>query len=84
VVRGSCGSQVGAFERKPAKIAEILAAWLGPEKAEFEAMAVRAKAIGEKWQDALFRIVRDLAAMVKEDPTPNSDARNTSLQLGAA
>jgi len=74
--------QVGAFERKPAKIAEILVAWLGPEKAEFDAMALRAKAIGEKWQDALFRIVRDLASMVQDDPNPNSIARNGAWRLG--
>ena len=72
---------MGAFERKPAKIAEVLASWLGPEKAEFDAMAVRAKVIGEKWQGALFRIVRDLASMVQEDPNPNSVARNSTWHL---
>ena len=30
-------------------------------------MAKRAKAIGSVWQNALFRIVEDLAALVKED-----------------
>lgn len=62
---------MGAFERKPEKIAEILASWLGPEKADFDAMAERAKAIGERWQNALFRIVEDLASMVNENPLPN-------------
>lgn len=61
---------MGAFERDPEKIADVLAAWLGPQKGEFEAMAVRAKAIGERWQNALFRIVEDLAGMVNENPLP--------------
>ena len=78
--------QVGAFERDPVKIAEVLAAWLGPRKAEFEAMAVRAKEIGERWQNALFRIVEDLAAMVKEDPLPllpHLESQRNSWELSA-
>lgn len=79
--------QVGAFERDPAKIAGILASWLGPEKAEFDAMAARAKAIGAQWQNALFRIVEDLAAMIKEERSPHATAehaRKHSWELGAA
>ena len=64
--------QVGAFERNPAKIADQLALWLGPDNAEFKAMAKRAKEIGKVWQDALFRIVEDLAAMVSEEPSLES------------
>lgn len=71
---------MGAFERGPEKIAEVLASWLGPERQEFEAMALRAKAIGKKWQNALFRIVEDLAAMVNEDTLPNSVAHSLESQ----
>lgn len=72
--------QVGAFERDPEKIAGVLADWLGPHREEFEAMALRAKAIGMKWQNALFRIVEDLAAMVSEEPSPNSIAGTLESQ----
>ena len=72
--------QVGAFERGPEKIAEVLASWLGPENEEFQAMALRAKAIGQKWQNALFRIVEDLAAMVNEDALPNSATQSLESQ----
>ena len=80
--------QVGAFERDPVRIAGILAAWLGPQKAEFDAMAVRAREIGRQWQNALFRIVEDLAAMVKDDvpvPVPEASTRRKySWELGSA
>lgn len=81
--------QIGAFESKPDKIAEVLASWLGPRKPEFEAMAVRAKAFGEKWQNALFRIVEDLAAMVHDNALPNTvcnplKSQRNSWELGTA
>lgn len=85
----ACASQVGAFEREPARIAEVLAGWLGPQRQEFEAMAERARAIGKKWQNALFSIVEDLAAMVKEDQIPAHAAdllptHKASWELGTA
>ena len=82
-------AQVGAFERDPKQIAECLAAWFGAENAEFKEMAKRAKAIGAVWQNALFRIVEDLAAMVQEDSgqstVPKSlQSRSTSWELACA
>ena len=78
---------MGAFERDPSRIADTLAAWLGPERSEFEAMAKRAKAIGKTWQNALFRIVEDLAAMVREGDTAAEKPghnRHFSWELEAA
>lgn len=53
--------QVGAYEDKPAKIAEVVRSWVHEKKPEFDAMAVRAKQMGQP--HAVFRIVEDLAAM---------------------
>ena len=53
-----------------------LAAWLGPENVEFREMGKRAKAIGQTWQDALFRIVEDLAAMVVADDSSTTNSKN--------
>ena len=55
---------MGAFEHKPAQIAELLHRWFGDECAELQAMARRAKRAGRPFQFALFRIVQDLATLV--------------------
>lgn len=53
--------QVGTFEQDPQKIAGIIRSWVQEKRVEFDEMAARAKQIAQP--DALFRIVRDLAAM---------------------
>ena len=53
--------QVGTFEQEPQKIAGIVRSWVQEKRVEFDEMAARAKQIAQP--DALFRIVRDLAAM---------------------
>lgn len=53
--------QVGAYEDKPAKIAEVVRGWVHEQKEEFNGMALRAKQMGQP--HAVFRIVEDLAAM---------------------
>ena len=53
--------QVGAYEDKPVKIAEVVRGWVHEQKEEFNGMAVRAKQMGQP--HAVFRIVEDLAAM---------------------
>lgn len=53
--------QVGAYEDKPTKIAEVIRGWVHEKHQEFVAMAARAKAMGQP--QAVFRIVEDLAAM---------------------
>ncbi|EFJ50227.1 hypothetical protein VOLCADRAFT_58564, partial [Volvox carteri f. nagariensis] len=61
-------NRVGAFETRPDRIAAIIATWLlegGEEqRAEFAAMAKRAKALGRP--KAVYRIVDDLAALADE------------------
>lgn len=54
-------NKVGAFETSPAKIAEILGRWLGPERQEFDAMSRRSKALGRP--EAVYKIVEDLARL---------------------
>ena len=56
----------GAFERSPTKIAAIIGDWFSEagEAARLR-MAARAKALGRP--DALFKIVRDLAALATHD-----------------
>ncbi|KAG1673872.1 hypothetical protein FOA52_012897 [Chlamydomonas sp. UWO 241] len=52
----------GAFETQPPLIAKTLARWLAPEnRAEFEAMAARSKALGKP--QGVFDIAEDLAHM---------------------
>ena len=53
--------QVGAYEDKPSKIAEVIRGWVHEKHAEFVDMAARAKQMGQP--QAVFRIVEDLAAM---------------------
>ena len=53
--------QVGAYEDKPAKIAEVIRGWVHEKQDEFVAMAAQAKSMGQP--QAVFRIVEDLAAM---------------------
>lgn len=53
--------QVGAYEDKPAKIADVIHGWVHDKRDEFAAMAVHAKEMGQP--QAVFRIVEDLAAM---------------------
>lgn len=53
--------QVGTYEDKPAKIAEVIRGWVHEKREEFAAMAVHAKEMGQP--HAVFRIVEDLAAM---------------------
>ena len=57
-------NNVGKFCTKPKGIADIVASWLGADKAELAAMAARAKALGRP--NATFRIVEDLAAMAEQ------------------
>ena len=59
--RGILYLQVGAYEDKPAKIAEVIRGWVHEKHDEFVAMAVHAKEMGQP--QAVFRIVEDLAAM---------------------
>ena len=54
-------SGVGVFQTDPAKIAEQLAAWAGPQAAQLAAMAAKARALGRP--RATFDIVKDLAAL---------------------
>eukprot|EP00891_Asterochloris_glomerata_P005998 jgi/Astpho2/5998/fgenesh1_pm.00084_%23_5_t len=54
-------NKVGTFEQDPQKIAGIIRSWVQEKRVEFDEMAARAKQIAQP--DALFRIVRDLAAM---------------------
>ena len=72
----AAGLQVGAFEKEPAAIADTVKSWAGSEadKAGFDAMVRRAKALGTP--HALFDICRDLAALA-EHPSflPSPDAR---------
>ena len=53
--------QVGAYEYKPAKIAEVIRGWVNEKHEDFVAMAARAQQMGQP--HAVFRIVQDLAAM---------------------
>ena len=53
--------QVGAYEDKPAKIAQVIHGWVHEKREELASMAARAKAMGQP--QAVFRIVEDLAAM---------------------
>jgi hypothetical protein len=55
------GLQVGAFEKDPQKIADLLTRWFGNERPAFEEMAQRARQMGVEFKSALFRIVADLA-----------------------
>lgn len=57
-------NRVGQYCTKPKGIADIVAGWLGPDRTELEAMAVRCKALGRP--NATFRIVEDLAAMAEQ------------------
>lgn len=54
----------GAFETDPARIADILSVWLGPERRQCNAMAASAKALGRP--DAVYKIVRDLAELCEQ------------------
>ncbi|DBB01119.1 hypothetical protein WJX77_006919 [Trebouxia sp. C0004] len=53
--------QVGAYEDKPAKIAQIIHGWVHEKRGELAAMSARAKEMGQP--QAVFRIVEDLATM---------------------
>ncbi len=57
---------VGAFETDPAKIAAIMADWLGPLRAKFDEMARRSKALGRP--EAVYRIVEDLHELTQHNP----------------
>ncbi|MEW5300952.1 MAG: hypothetical protein WDW36_003840 [Sanguina aurantia] len=52
---------VGAFEKQPAKIADIVVDWLGEGEAAFKDMARKAKALGRP--EAVYKIVHDLAQL---------------------
>lgn len=53
---------MGTFETDPCMIADIMATWLGPERALFEQMARKGKSLGRP--DAVFKIIRDLGKLV--------------------
>ena len=55
-------NQVGAFSRDPQEVARILKGWL-QNRAEFESMAQRARALGKP--EATFEIVKDLAVLAR-------------------
>jgi hypothetical protein len=61
------GPQVGAFERDPERISEIVKEWTGRGKTEFEEMSARAKKLGHP--HALNNIVQDLAALSEHPST---------------
>ena len=69
----------GAFETDPAKIADLVASWLGPQRAAFDAMAAKAKALGRP--EAVYKIVHDLAGMVEEYRSAVAAAGRPQLQL---
>lgn len=54
--------QVGVFERKPGRVAEIIKGWLSQGGQELAEMARRARAVSKP--EALFDIVRDLDTLV--------------------
>eukprot|EP00884_Botryococcus_braunii_P001426 jgi/Botrbrau1/11284/Bobra.0038s0050.1 len=54
-------NKVGAFEKDPQKIADLLTRWFGDERPAFQEMAGRARQMGVEFKSALFRIVADLA-----------------------
>ena len=65
-VAAGCGTpQVGAFERDPVKIAEIIRHWFGHGRGELAAMAARARHLMHA--DAVFRIVEDLVGLIPEE-----------------
>lgn len=78
-------NEVGAFETRPDRIADILSRWLlegGQEaRAAFEAMAKRAKALGRP--EAVYRIVNDLAHLT-EEPCMDFGPATAALLPGAA
>ena len=55
--------QVGVFERDPFRAAALIRGWLTDRRGELEAMAARAKALGQP--HALANIVGDLATLVR-------------------
>lgn len=63
------GVQVGAFERDPQKIADLLTRWFGQDRAQFTEMARRARLMGLEFKSALFRIVADLADLCNKYST---------------
>eukprot|EP00803_Ostreobium_quekettii_P005073 evm.model.scf_277.5 EVM.evm.TU.scf_277.5 scf_277:33010-37549(+) len=54
-------NNVGAFERRPKRIAAIVKDWITCKQGALKEMATRAKALGRP--EAVFRIVEDLAAL---------------------
>ena len=56
-------NNVGVFETKPRKVAEIIKSWLKNDGKELKALAARAKALAKP--DSLFDIVKDLSTMIK-------------------
>ena len=70
-------SEVGTYEKDPAKIAQILKEWLSSASEELAAMSERARALGRP--EALFRIVDDLAALAMTHDSTESDLERPSL-----
>jgi 1,2-diacylglycerol 3-beta-galactosyltransferase len=66
--------QVGVFEKSPAKAAQLIKGWLGEQRAEFEEMKRRAKALGKP--HALFDICRDLATLAPAPGTEKAAAKS--------
>ena len=58
---------MGRYSTDPKAIAAQVAAWCGPAAGELAEMARKAKALGRP--NATFRIVEDLAALVKAGAT---------------